>query len=45
MSGNDVAFDEKSLEGYKSAAQDRESLEEFINYQSAINAINMNMDW
>jgi hypothetical protein len=45
MSGLDVAFDENSLKGYKGAAQDRESLKDFINYQAEINAINMNMDW
>jgi hypothetical protein len=45
MSGLDVAFDDKSMEGYKSAAQDHESLKDFINYKSQIDAINMNMDW
>jgi hypothetical protein len=45
MSGLDVAFDEKSLEGYKNAAQDHKSLVDFINYRSQIIAINMNMDW
>jgi hypothetical protein len=45
MSGLDVAFDEKSLAGYRSAAENQESLKEFINYQSEILAINMNMDW
>jgi len=45
MSGLDVAFDEKSLEGYKSAARDHESLKEYINYKSEIDAIHMNMDW
>jgi hypothetical protein len=45
MSGLDVAFDENSLDGYMNAAQNHESLKDFINYQSEINAINMNMDW
>ncbi len=45
MSGLEVAFDKNSLDGYMNAARDHESLKDFINYQSEINAINMNMDW
>jgi hypothetical protein len=44
-SGLDVAFDAASLGEYKAAARDHESLKDFIEYQSQIVAINMNMDW
>lgn len=44
-SGLDIAFDDNSLKQYKNAAQDHESLEEYINYQSEIACMHINMDW
>jgi hypothetical protein len=44
-SGLDVAFDEKSLAKYKTAARDDDGFDDFLEHESYIADMHANMDW
>ena len=44
-SGLDVAFDEKSLAKYKTAARDEDGFDDFLEHESYIADMHANMDW